>query len=155
LTAAGNAFRSVVSELGHWGLVHARDRIKPTDLDPSILLWGFRKRAILKQLPERRVVLRFEFSGVPSNRTKFRIMWLVLERSGADVCVKDPGFPVDAVFRGPITDFVRVYLGHARWRDVKGKSIALEGDRVIARHCPAWIRLDQVVGQDFAVVRGA
>jgi DNA-binding HxlR family transcriptional regulator len=155
LTPAGNAFRSVVSELGHWGLAHARDRIKPTDLDPSILLWGFRKRAVLKELPARRIVLRFEFSGVPASRTKFRIMWLLLERSGADVCVKDPGFPVDVVFRGGIADFVRVYLGHARWRDVKGRAIAIEGDREIARHCPAWIRLDQVVGKDFPVVRPA
>src|SRR5689334_529936 len=49
LTPAGNAFRSVVSELGHWGLVHARD-VKRTDLDPTYLLWGFRKRAILDAL---------------------------------------------------------------------------------------------------------
>jgi DNA-binding HxlR family transcriptional regulator len=27
LTPAGNAFRSVVNELGHWGLTHARDRL--------------------------------------------------------------------------------------------------------------------------------
>jgi DNA-binding HxlR family transcriptional regulator len=34
LTPAGNAFRSVISELGHWGLVHARDRLKRNDLGP-------------------------------------------------------------------------------------------------------------------------
>ena len=58
LTPAGNAFRPVVSELGHWGLVHARDRLRPDDLDPTILLWGFRKRAIRDALPDRRVVVR-------------------------------------------------------------------------------------------------
>ena len=155
LTPAGNAFRSVVSELGHWGLVHARDRIKPTDLDPTILLWGFRKRAILSALPEHRVVLRFEFSGVPASRTKFRVLWLVLERSGADVCVKDPGYTVDLIFRGKIADFVMVYLGHATWRDVEGKTITIEGDRELARQAPGWIRLDKAVGRDFPVVRPA
>jgi hypothetical protein len=40
-----------VSELGHWGLVQARDA-KPADLDPSYLVWGFRKRAILDALPD-------------------------------------------------------------------------------------------------------
>ena len=45
LTPAGDAFRSVLNDLGHWGLVHARD-VKATDLDPTYLLWGFRKRAI-------------------------------------------------------------------------------------------------------------
>jgi len=155
LTPAGNAFRSVVSELGHWGLVHARDRIKPSDLDPTILLWGFRKRAVLNALPNRRVVLRFEFSGVPASRTKFRVMWLVLEQSGAEVCVKDPGFPIDLVFRGNIADFVKVYLGHALWRDMKGKAISMEGDRELARQTPSWLRLDKVVGRDFPVVRPA
>ena len=155
LTPAGHAFRSVVNELGHWGLIHARDRIKPTDLDPTILLWGFRKRAILKALPDRHVVVRFEFSGVPASRTKFRILWLVLERSGADVCAKDPGFAVDLIFRGNIADFVKVYLGHALWRDMEGKALTIEGDRKLAKQVPSWIRLDKVVGRDFPVVRPA
>jgi DNA-binding HxlR family transcriptional regulator len=155
LTPAGNAFRSVVNELAHWGLVHARDRVKSTDLDPTILLWGFRKRAILAALPERRVVIRFEFSGVPASRTKFRILWLVLERSGADVCIKDPGHTIDLVFRGKIADFVSVYLGHAMWRDLAGKAITVEGNRELAQQAPAWIRLDKVVGRDFPAVRPA
>lgn len=155
LTPAGDAFRSVVSELGRWGLVHTRDRIKPTDLDPTILLWGFRKRAVLSALPDRRVVIRFEFSGVPTVHTKFRLLWLVLTRAGVDVCVKDPGFPIDLVFRGKIADFVAVYLGHMMWRDVVSKAIIVEGDEDLARRAPGWLRLDKVVGRDFPVVRPA
>jgi DNA-binding HxlR family transcriptional regulator len=155
LTPAGDAFRSVISELGHWGLVHARDRVKTSDLDPTILLWGFRKRAVVSALPDRRLVVRFEFAGVPASRTRFRIMWLVLERSGVDVCAKDPGFPVDLVFRGNIADFVAVYLGHAIWRDKVGKALTIEGDRGLAQQIPGWLRLDQVVGRDFPVVRPA
>jgi DNA-binding HxlR family transcriptional regulator len=156
LTPAGDAFRSVVSALGHWGLVHARDRIKSSDLDPTILLWGFRKRAVLAALPpDRRVVVRFEFAGVPASRTRFRILWLLLERSGVDVCAKDPGFPVDLVFRGNIRDFVAVYLGHAPWREMAGNALTIEGDRRLAQQLPGWLRLDQVVGRDFPVVRPA
>lgn len=154
LTPAGDAFRPVVGELGRWGLVHARD-VKRTDLDPTYLLWGFRKRAILDALPDRRVVVRFEFSGVPESRTKFRVLWLILERSGADVCVKDPGFAVDLTFRGNIADFVKVYLGHAFWCDVAGKAITIEGDRELVTELPRWIRLDKIVGRDFPVVRTA
>lgn len=156
VTPAGEAFRSVVVALGHWGLVHARDWIKPSDLDPTLLLWGFRKRAILSALPaDRRVVVRFEFAGVPANRTKFRILWLLLEQSGVDVCAKDPGFPVDLIFRGHVADFVAVYLGHALWRDKSGKALTIEGDRRLAQQLPSWLRLDQVVGRDFPVIRPA
>jgi hypothetical protein len=79
-------------------------------------------------LPDHRVVVRFEFSGVPASRTKFRVMWLLLERPGVDVCVKEPGFAVDLICRGDIADFVAIYLGHAVWRDVASKAISIEGD---------------------------
>jgi DNA-binding HxlR family transcriptional regulator len=155
LTPAGEAFRPVVRELGHWGLVHAREALTPDDLDPTFLLWGFRKRAIKDLLPDRRVVVRFDFSGVPSRWSKFRTLWLLLERATVDVCAKDPGHPVDLVCRGKIADFVAVYLGHALWRDMVGKTLSVEGDRNLAQSLPAWIRLDKVVGRDFPIVRPA
>jgi DNA-binding HxlR family transcriptional regulator len=153
LTPAGEAFRPVVSALGHWGLTHARDRIIPSDLDPSLLMWGLRRRADIGALPDRRVVVRFEFARVPARHSKFRIMWLVMERSGVDVCAKDPGFEVDLIFRGHIADFVAVFLGHSKWSDLSGRSLLIEGDRDLARRLPAWLKLDKLVGRDFPVVR--
>jgi DNA-binding HxlR family transcriptional regulator len=155
LTAAGEALRPVVSALGHWGLAFTRERLKPADLDPSLLMWGLRRRADAHALPDRRLVVRFEFSGVPASRTKFRIMWLLLERSGVDVCIKDPGFAVDLVFRGNIADFVAVYLGHTNWCDVAGKALKIEGEPRMAKQLPVWLRLDKVVGRDFPIVRPA
>jgi DNA-binding HxlR family transcriptional regulator len=153
LTPAGNAFRPVISALGHWGLAHTRDRITKNDFDPTLLMWNLRRRADLSALPDRRVVVRFEFSGVPTTRTKFRIMWLILERSGVDICAKDPGFDVDLTFKGPIADFIAVHLGHAMWRDLGGKSLLIEGDSRLARKLPAWLRLDKVVSKDYTAVR--
>jgi len=51
-------------------MTYTHDRIKRSDLDPALLIWGLRKRVDLSTLPDRRVVLRFEFSGVPASRTK-------------------------------------------------------------------------------------
>jgi DNA-binding HxlR family transcriptional regulator len=116
LTPAGEAFRPAVSALGHWGLAHARERIVPSDLDPSLLMWGLRRRTDVGALPERRVVVRFEFAGVPRSRSKFRIMWLVLARSGVDVCAKDPGFEIDLTFQGRIADFVAGIRSGTIWR---------------------------------------
>jgi DNA-binding HxlR family transcriptional regulator len=153
LTAAGEAFRPVVSALAHWGLAHSRDRIRPGDLDPSLFMWVLRRRVDPNALPDRRVVVRFEFAGVPARCSKFRIMWLMLARSGVDVCAKDPGFEVDLIFRGKIADFVMVYLGHALWRELAGRSLLIEGEAQLARHLPGWLKLDKVVGKDFPPVR--
>jgi hypothetical protein len=66
--------RAVMAALGQWGITYTHDRIKRSDLDPALLIWGLRRRVDVNALPDRRVVLRFEFSGVPASRTKFRIM---------------------------------------------------------------------------------
>ena len=152
LTRAGEDFRVAVTALARWGLTHTRDRIEPSDLDPALLIWGLRKRADLAALPARRVVLRFEFSGVPASRTKFRIMWLVLAAPNIDVCIKDPGFPVDLTLHGNIRDWISVFLGRAKWRDVAGKTLQLSGDRAIARAVTDWFRLDAIPGECDAVL---
>ena len=146
LTPAGEGLRAVMDALGQWGMTYTHDRIKRSDLDPALLIWGLRKRVDLSALPDRRVVLRFEFSGVPASRTKFRIMWLILGRSGVDVCMKDPGFAVDLTLRGNIRDYVEVYLGHTKWRDVAGTALQLDGDLQIARAFPVWLRFETVNG---------
>ena len=76
-------------------------------------------------------------------------MWLVLDRAGVDICVKDPGFPIDLSVRGAIAAFVAIYLGHAKWQDAVGKELAIEGDRRMADQLPIWLRLDKVIGRDY------
>jgi DNA-binding HxlR family transcriptional regulator len=148
LTPAGEGLRAVVDALGQWGMTYTHDRIKRTDLDPALLIWGLRRRVDLSALPDRHVVLRFEFSGVPASRTKFRIMWLILGRSGVDVCMKDPGFAVDLTLRGNIRDYVEVYLGHTKWRDAAGTALQFDGDLQIARAFPVWLRFETVSGRN-------
>jgi hypothetical protein len=129
LTPAGGGLRAVIAALGQWGMTYTHDRIKRSDLDPALLIWGLRRRVDVNALPDRRVVLRFEFSGVPASRTKFRIMWLILGRSSVDVCMKDPGFDVDLTLRGNIRDYVEVYLGQTKWNDAARAALQLHGDR--------------------------
>jgi DNA-binding HxlR family transcriptional regulator len=147
LTPAGEGLRAVVEALGQWGVTHTHDRIKRSDLDPALLIWGLRRRVDVSALPDRRIVLRFEFSGVPASRTKFRIMWLILERSGVDVCMKNPGFAVDLTLRGNIRDYVEVYLGHTKWSDAAGTTLQFDGDQRIARALPAWLGFETVSGR--------
>lgn len=139
LTAAGNDFRLLISGLAQWGLRHARDRLEPSDLDPALYMWKLRTHIDRQTLPRKRVILRFEFTGVPKSRTSLRLMWLMLEQSAVDVCVKDPGLPVDLTIRADIASLVAIFLRHANWTDKIGKSISLEGNRAIARQVPKWL----------------
>src|SRR5258705_12248929 len=62
LTPSCEAFHDVLRDLSRWGLAHARDRLTADDLNPGLLMWRMRKRVDICALPERRVVIRFEFS---------------------------------------------------------------------------------------------
>jgi hypothetical protein len=108
-----------------------------------------RKRVDVGALPERRVVIRFEFSGVPRSRTALRVIWLILERTEADICFKDPGYPVDLTVRGDVAILVRLYLGHMNWQEVAGKALSIEGDRQMARQHPIWLQLHKQLGRDY------
>src|SRR5258708_3887709 len=141
LTPEGEALRAVIAALGQWGMAYTQDRIQRSDLDPALLVWGLRRRVDVNALPDRRTVLRFEFSGVPASRTKFRIMWLILGRSSVDVCMKDPGFAVDLTLRGNIRDYVEVYLGQTKWSYAARTALQLDGDQKIARAFPVWMQL--------------
>ena len=132
LTPSGEAFHDVLRELSRWVLAHARDRLTADDLNPGLLMWRMRKRVDISALPERRVVIRFEFSGVSRSRTALRIMWLILERTGVDICFKDPGYTVDLTVRSDVATLVRLYLGHLNWQEVAEKhcrSRAIDGWR--------------------------
>src|SRR6202048_3974914 len=51
---------------------------------------------------------------------------------------------VDLTLRGNIRDYVDVYLGHTKWRDVAGTALQFDGDLQIARAFPVWLRFETV-----------
>ena len=86
------------------------------------------------------MVVRFEFRGVPAPCLQMRTSWLVLERSGADVCVKDPGFDVDLVLRADVGTLARVYTGHLSFADgLRAGGLELEGPRALVQEFPRWL----------------
>jgi hypothetical protein len=86
-------------------------------------------------LPERRVVVRFDFH----NRGR-RSVWLLVERGGAEICRFDPGFGDDVTVRiDDPTAFARWHLGSITCADaVRSGAITVEGPRDLRRALPTW-----------------
>lgn len=101
---------------------------------------------------ERRVVIRFDLSGVPRCRTGLRLHWLVLEPSNIEVCYKDPGYPVDAVVLGDVSVLIAAYLGHTTWREATRCAIAVRGEREVVRNLEKWLRLNQRIDRELPIV---
>lgn len=113
------------------------DRSHTEHADPDAVLWSWRQSYLrTERLPERRVVVRFDFH----NRGR-RTVWLLVERGGAEICRFDPGFGDDVTVRIDLVAFARWHLGDIEWADaVRSGAITVEGPRNLCRALPTWNR---------------
>jgi hypothetical protein len=86
--------------------------------------------------------VRFELRGVPPRCRGMRTCWLVLERADVDVCIKDPGYPVDLVLHANMATLARVWAGHLTFAQaVRSGDLRLEGARPLVQAFPNWLLL--------------
>jgi DNA-binding HxlR family transcriptional regulator len=131
LTPAGEELRPLIEMLGTWGLRWVQNQVRKDDLDPGILLWDMRRRIALDALPETRTVLQFTITGVPKPK---RDWWLVGDRHGIELCLKDPGFDVDLYVLSDIATMADVWLGEIRLEAALASGrIELQGTRDMQR----------------------
>jgi DNA-binding HxlR family transcriptional regulator len=141
LTESGKEFRAAVDALGSWGQ-RWTIRVNPENLDSGLLMWNIRRRVALERLPPRRVVVQFEFRGVPAGRSMLKKCWLILERSGSDVCLNDPGFEVDVYADADLAAMAKVWLGDLPFAEaLRQKKIKLTGVPALVRAFPDWLLL--------------
>lgn len=140
LTQAGEELRPIITQLGEWGQRWARSQIDPTDLDPRVLLWDMRRSINIERLPDRRVVIEFDFTDAP--KSALRRSWLVLDPPDVDVCYKDPGFPVDLLVTARLQTMIMVWMGDVAWDDaLRSGEVRVEGRQKLAHALPGWLEL--------------
>lgn len=106
LTDAGKDLARVCDALGDWG--ERWVELGPRHLDPYFALWSLCREIEVRGVPEERLTVRFDFSGVRSDERRF---WLVVQHPEPEVCVQSPGFAEDLIFRTDPRSLVRWRLG--------------------------------------------
>lgn len=141
LTEAGREFRAALEALGAWGQRWTA-RVQEQNLDAGVLMWNMRRRIAVDRLPPRRTVVYFNYTGFPASYRGPKKFWLILERSGVDVCLSDTGFEVDLYVEADIATMVSVWLGDIGFAEaVRTKKIELTGMHDVARRFPSWLLL--------------
>ena len=139
LTESGEEFHEVIKGLGTWGQ-RWTNRVAPDNLNAGILIWNIRRRIDTERLPGRRVAVYFNFTGAPSSYRGIRKFWLLLERSGVEVCVTDPGFEVDLYVDADLGTMTKVWLGDLGFAEaLRQKKIRLSGMPGMMRQFPSWL----------------
>jgi DNA-binding HxlR family transcriptional regulator len=106
LTQAGQDLQIVIGAMASWGFHWAFGEPRPEEQDPWLLLWWMRRRVEPATLPQRRVVVQFDFTGTWSGS-----YWLLLERSDVTICLHHPGFDLDLVVTADVGTLYRIWLG--------------------------------------------
>ena len=135
LTPAGEALRPVVDALGSWGHRWTVARLRDEDFDPAVLMWFLHRMIDVDTLPERRVVVRFEF-----DEGRHRLWWLILQKHGVDLCLRDEGFEVDLYVSGSARVLADAICDRCDLRAaIRDGLIEVDGPRALARELPRWI----------------
>jgi len=144
LTDAGEELRPAINALGTWGQRWARRQLeRDGDYDAGLLMWAICRGIKTERLPEGRIVVLFEFSGVPRGAKRGqRVWWLVLAKPDVDVCLKDPGGETNLTVAADLKTFARAWMGDLPFSQaLRNGAIRIEGDRKLAREFPGWLAL--------------
>jgi DNA-binding HxlR family transcriptional regulator len=139
LSPAGEDLRPLILGMGFWGQRWVESHLSLKNLDPSLLMWDMRRSINVERLPEKRVVVRFDFRAAPKGK---RSWWLVLERPEPDLCLSDPGFGVALTVRTDVVAMASVWVGDLDLAGaIRSRLILLEGPSHLRRAFPSWLSL--------------
>jgi DNA-binding HxlR family transcriptional regulator len=132
LTEAGRELEPVVDAMGDWGARWLD--IAPHHIDAGVVLWGMCKGIDPEELPENRVVVRFELPDLPERR-----MWIVAQPPAAEVCVTPPGYEEDLVVRTDTETLADWHLGRISLvQATKTGRMKVEGLSYLIRELSRW-----------------
>ena len=133
LTSAGKDLFKVCVSLGEWG-AHWLE-IAPEHLDPFVALWSMCNALHRDRLPDRRVVIQFEFTG---RKTPERY-WLLIELGDTEICKTPPGLDEDLRITAEAEAFVKWHAGQLEWNEaVREGRIQLCGPSRLVQAFPTW-----------------
>jgi DNA-binding HxlR family transcriptional regulator len=156
LTDAGEALRPLIEEMGLWAQHSLRRGVDEQDLDDKLLMWSLRRSLRLPPEIGRRVVLRFDFHGLPRGaRVARRSWWLLAQRPDeVEICVKDPGYETDVVVVADLRAFTEVVLGRkALPSALREGCVRLQGHPALVRALPQWLPLNGEAMQSMGIAR--
>lgn len=136
LTPAGKDLEEVIVAMGRWAVEWLFDDLRPDDVDAVTLTWWMHRRVDPERLPPGRVVVELHHT-----EPERRIVWIVLDRGEASVCVQHPGFPPDVRVAASTPALAEVFGGFEPWeRGVAAGAIRIDGPPALVRALPGWFR---------------
>lgn len=136
-TAKAIELEPALDALAHWAQRNIEAEVAVGEPDVSAMMWGARRHVKVAELPPRRVVMRFHFTGVVSGHDRY---WLVAQPGAdADICTADPGADVDLYVETNAVSMAAVMLERTSIaREIEEGRLFLSGDPRLIRTINHW-----------------
>jgi DNA-binding HxlR family transcriptional regulator len=142
LTDSGHELAEVCFALGAWGARWLE--VRPEDQDPYLALWTVSRMIDPGSLPRARIVVRFELTDAVRGPHRY---WLVVGRTGNEVCAEPPGYPEDGVVTTDTSSLVRWYAGRLTLGAAqRSGGLTVAAPRWLERELARWGRLSPYAG---------
>ena len=143
-TPAGRDLAGVLRAIGGWA--ERWTEVTTDHADPDVVLWSWSQEYLRRDLlPDRRVVVRFEFTR---GGRRVRV-WLLVEGREVEICRFDPGFGDDLVVTvdDPLT-FARWHMGVVGWAAaLRSGAVTVTGPRALRQAFPTWNAGPETLGR--------
>jgi DNA-binding HxlR family transcriptional regulator len=138
-TPAGGDLQRVLETIGGWA--ERWTELTTEHSDPEFVLWSWCQEFLRRDLlPDRRVVVRFDFAFSGRRSGRRTRGWLLIERREAELCRVDPGFGDDLVVtvNDPLV-LAQWHMGRVGWAAaLRSGGIQVSGPRALGRALPTW-----------------
>lgn len=142
LTESGAELVPVLEGLAAWGKTWLPATLSKIEPDPDLIVWDMHRRISLGRMPEERVVVRFDFTDQPKAK---RYRWIMGDKSGVELCIKDPGHEVDLFIETDSRTITGVWYGDIPLkRAIADGRIRLDGPRRLREMFPSWLLLNEL-----------
>jgi DNA-binding HxlR family transcriptional regulator len=134
LTPAGKDLERVLDAMGRWAVEWLYDEIHPGEVDPVTLTWWMHRRVDTGNLPTVRVVLELRHTAPDP-----QVIWMVLDRGEASVCIQHPGFETDVCLRTSTPALGEVFAGARTWQQaLRSGELDVTGPSHLVKALPTW-----------------
>ena len=134
LTEAGHELTDLVNTLGVWGQRWLERQPAKEDIDLEPVLVDMERRVRFSALPKNPFVVRFEIRGQHKR-------FMLLKKTEASLCQRNPGFPEQVCVRGPLAALVGWWRGDISLLEARRMGLEIDGPKAFTQAFPKWFDL--------------
>jgi DNA-binding HxlR family transcriptional regulator len=134
LTPAGKDLYPVIEAMANWSIEWLYEELQPHDVEPQTLMWWMHRLVDPSQFPPGRTIVEFLHTA-----PERKVLWLVLDRGEASVCLTHPGADSDVLVTASTPALGEVFSGRETWNHAVARgAVEVAGPPKLVKALPRW-----------------